>query len=145
MPQKPHSIVKPTLDTPFHIDFSWWQEHDRDWRVYLRTLLCEEHRKQFEGWDDETPVDWVDPETAEVRPVDGLQFVVMTHCSQQPGFLTAGVPMVDSVFRVLIANGNRPMSVAEIAEHLGKPLQARTLLRTLGRRRSYLGIRPAEK
>jgi len=69
----------------------------------------------------------------------------MIHCSQQPGFLHEGLPLVDAVFRVLIANGNRPMSVTEITERLNKPPhEARTLLRTLGRRRSYLGIRPVE-
>ena len=33
------SIVKPTPETPFHIDFDWWRENDREWRVHLRSLL----------------------------------------------------------------------------------------------------------
>ena len=38
------SLIKPTLQTPFHIDFDWWQKSERDWHVYLRSLLCSEHQ-----------------------------------------------------------------------------------------------------
>ncbi|HFC10018.1 MAG TPA: hypothetical protein ENJ54_09260 [Chloroflexi bacterium] len=146
MPQgKRRSLVKPTLDTPFHIDFSWWQAHTRDWRFYMHRLLCAEHQKQFEDWKETTPVDWVDPETAEVHPVDGMQYVLMTHCAQQPEFLDAHVPLVDAIFRMLIANGNRPMTPVELAERLNRPAQARTILRTLTGKRDYLGIRPVEE
>ena len=33
---KRFSLVKPTVDTPFHIDFAWWKKNERDWHVYLR-------------------------------------------------------------------------------------------------------------
>jgi hypothetical protein len=146
MPQgKRRSLVKPTLDTSFHIDFSWWQTHTRDWRFYMYRLLCPEHQEQFKNWEETTPVDWVDPETAEVHPVDGMQYVLMTHCAQRPEFLSAHVPLVDAIFRVLIANGNRPMTPVELAERLNRPAQARTILRTLTGKRDYLGIRPVEE
>jgi len=139
------SLVKPTLDTPFHIDFSWWQAHARDWRFYMHRLLCSEHQTQFANWEDATLVDWVDPQTAEVRQVEGMQYVLMTHCAHQPGFLEAHVPLVDAVFRVLVANGNRPMTPVEIAEHLKRPARPQMILRTLSGRRDYLGIRPVER
>ncbi len=145
MPQAQHrSLVKPTLDTPFHIDFSWWQEHSHDWRIYVHRLLCPEHQAQFDPWSDQQQIDWVDPETAEVKPVDGMRYVLMTHCAQQPGFLEARLPLVDAIFRVLIARGNKPMTPVELAEHLQRPAQAQTILRLLTSRRSYLGIRPTE-
>ena len=46
MVEKRLSLVKPTLDTPFHIDFDWWTHYDREWRVHLLGLLTEEE-KQF--------------------------------------------------------------------------------------------------
>jgi len=60
-------VLRPTLDTPFHIDFDWWQAHDRNWHLFLRQLLCPEHREllEREAPEDQT-FDWVDPETAEV-------------------------------------------------------------------------------
>jgi len=30
---KRFSLVKPTLQTRFHIDFNWWSQNDRNWRV----------------------------------------------------------------------------------------------------------------
>ena len=41
------SLVKPTVKTRFHIDFDWWSQNDRDWRVYLRSFLCPEHQQAF--------------------------------------------------------------------------------------------------
>jgi hypothetical protein len=32
--QRP-SLIKPNLNTPFHIDFSWWKENDNNWRIFL--------------------------------------------------------------------------------------------------------------
>ncbi len=32
-------------------------------------------------------IDWVDPETAEVRQLDGLQNIIINHCAKAEGFL----------------------------------------------------------
>ena len=134
------SLLKPGLDTPFHIDFEWWQENDRSWRVYLQSLLCEVHRESFAEEESGELLDVVDPSTAEVRTVDGLQHTVMTHCAHQPGFLTLHTSLVESIFRLLLANGNQPMTANELAQQLGRP--AHTILRTIGGTRVYRGIRP---
>jgi hypothetical protein len=84
----------------------------------------------------------VDPETAEVRPMDGLQHMLLSHCSHQPGFITDHTALVDGVFRVLLANGNAPMKSKQLAQHLGK--SADTILRTISGPRVYKGIRPVQ-
>jgi len=43
------SIVKPSLQTRFHIDFDWWRQNENDWHVHLRSLLCPEHEALFRG------------------------------------------------------------------------------------------------
>jgi len=35
-----------------------------------------------------THIDFVDPSTAEVVTVDGLQHVLITHCAKQPDFIS---------------------------------------------------------
>lgn len=137
---KRFSLVKPTLKTPFHIDFDWWMQHDNNWRVYLRAMLCSEHQEAFQDIDEETKIDWVDAETAEVTSVDGLQHVLITHCAKQPEFLNANTTLVDSVFRTLLVHGNTPMTPYELSEAIGKP--ADTILRTLAGPQVYKGIRP---
>ena len=140
MDLKRSSLVKPTLDTPFKIDFEWWMHHDRDWRVYLRSFLCDEHQAVFENLNNDETIDWVDPETAEVTQVDGLQHVLISHCAKQEDFLTSKMALVDSVFRVFLSNGNKPLTAKELAEILNRPES--TILRTFSGIRVYKGIRP---
>jgi len=135
------TLVKPTLQTPFHIDFDWWQQNDRSWRVYLRSNLCPLHQDMFADLESGAEeVDWIDPETAEVQRVDGLQHVLITHCAKQPGFIHEKTSLVDAVFRVFLANGNIPLNAIELGDRLGRP--AMTILRTLSGVRVYKGIRP---
>jgi hypothetical protein len=134
------SLVKPTLQTPLHIDFDWWKNHDSNWRIYLHSYLCPEHQQAFSGMDNNITVDFVDMETGEVQSVDGLQHVLMTHCAKQPDFITNTTAMVDAVFRVFLANGNTPKSSLELEEEIGRP--AITILRTLAGARVYKGLRP---
>jgi hypothetical protein len=143
MDSKRKSLIKPKLTTPFKIDFDWWKKHDRDWRVYLRSFLCEEHQQMFENMDNDENIDWVDPETGEVTQVDGLQHVLTTHCAKQENFLNSKMALVDSVFRVFLANGNKPMTPEELGETLNRP--ASTILRTLSGLRVYKGIRPFQE
>ena len=141
MPEgKRTSLVKPTVATPFHIDFDWWQKNERDWHVYLRSLLCAEHREAFASAEEGRMIDWVDPLTAEVKPVEGVQNTLMTHCVKQPDFLTEQTAMVEAVFRLFLTNGNIPMSSDELGARLNRP--AMTILRTLTAGRVYKGIRP---
>lgn len=134
------SLIRPTLNTAFHIDFDWWKNHDNNWRVHLYSCLCEEHQKMYASTDEESYVDWIDPETAEVHSVDGLQKVLISHCARQAGFITLQTTLVESVFRTLLANGNAPMNSNQLAEATGKT--ANTILQTLTGMRVYKGIRP---
>jgi hypothetical protein len=134
------SLVKPTLQTHFHIDFDWWAKNDRDWRVYLRSYLCPEHQLAFAEMDTNAQVDWVDPETAEVQQVDGLQHVLITHCAKEPGFVTEQSAIVDGIFRMFLANGNTPLTPVELGEKLSRPPV--TILKLLSGTRVYKGLRP---
>ena len=134
------SLVKPSLNTPFHIDFNWWQGTDNNWRIFLRDYLCADHREALSNTPGEIQVDSVDPETAEVRPVDGLQHLLINHCARQPDFVTTNTAMVDAVFRVLLANGNQPMTPVQLGAAINQP--AEKILRTFSSATVYKGIRP---
>lgn len=134
------SLVKPTVSTPFHIDFDWWQKNERDWHVYLRSLLCPEHQEAFSNLEEGQMIDWVDPRTAEVKPVEGIQNTLMSHCVKQPDFLTEQTALVEAVFRLFLTNGNVPLSSEELGSRLNRPPM--TILRTLAGARVYKGIRP---
>ena len=137
---KRFSLVKPTVDTPFHIDFAWWKKNERDWHVYLRSLLCPEHQDAFANVEEGETIDWVDPRTAEVKPVEGVQNALMTHCVKQPDFLTNQTALVEAVFRLFVSNGNVPLSSGELGAKLNRPPEI--ILRTLASARVYKGIKP---
>jgi hypothetical protein len=141
MEAKRFSLVKPTAETPFHIDFDWWKKNERDWHVYLRSLLCAEHREAFANVEEGQVIDWIDPTTAEVKQVEGVQNALMTHCVKQPDFLTEQTALVEAVFRLFLTNGNIPMSSRELGARLNRPQE--TILRTLAGPRIYKGIRPS--
>jgi len=137
---KKYSLIKPTLSTPFQIDFEWWKNNENNWRVFLLDYLCLEHREKYENFSEDILIDWIDPYTAEVKRVDGLQNVLINHCAKQEDFISGNTTIVESVFRTLLANGNIPMTPAEIGDKIGRP--AITILKTLGGPRVYRGIRP---
>ncbi len=136
--------IKPNLETKFHIDFDWWEREGRDLRVYLQSHLCPECKVIYTNHRGSAEVDWIDPDTAEVTRVDALWQSLRTHCSQRPDFITEGTPLTDAVFRAFLANGNTPLSATELHEILGRHTP-KTILRTLGGRRVYKGIRPVLK
>jgi hypothetical protein len=140
MDTKRFSLVKPTVQTPFHIDFTWWKQYDNNWRVYLMSCLCPEHQLSLENADQNVFVDWIDPETAEIQQVDGLQNILINHCAKLDGFVTTQTSLVDSVFRILLANGNSPLTPDELSQRLNRP--ATTILLTLTGLQVYKGIRP---
>jgi hypothetical protein len=88
-------------------------------------------------------IDWVDPKTAEVRQVDGIRHVLMHHCALLPDFLDEHTTVVEAVFRLMLVNGNKPMSALELSKKLGRP--ADTILRTLTGARVYRGLRPVDE
>ena len=142
---KKFSLLKPTIQMPFHIDFDWWRANDENWHVALMSMLCPEHQEAFVNLAEGQLIDWVDPETAEVRQMDGLQFTLIQHCARQPGFLDDHTAVVEAIFRTMLASGNTPMSAEELGAQLNRP--AETILKTIAGPRVYKGLRPylAEK
>ncbi|MBK9208550.1 MAG: hypothetical protein IPL71_09695 [Anaerolineales bacterium] len=134
------SLLKPSIKTPFHIDFEWWKQNERDWHIFLRSLLCAEHQEAFVNIEEDEMIDWIDPETAEVKPVDGIQHALMSHCALQPEFSSDRTAVVEAVFRIFLINGNIPMSAEDIAKRLNR--SADTILKTISGPRVYRGLRP---
>jgi hypothetical protein len=132
--------VKPSLDTRFHIDFDWWEEQGRNLRVYLQSQLCPQCRVEHANQPPEE-IDWVSLDTGEVRQVDILWYVVRTHCSQQPDYITEHTPLTTAIFRIFVANDNTPLTPSGLHQILRRKSPT-LILRTIGGRQVYMGIRP---
>ncbi|NIW46959.1 MAG: hypothetical protein GWN30_20070, partial [Gammaproteobacteria bacterium] len=103
---KRFSLVKPTLDTLYHIDYDWWKQNDREWRVHMISCLSPEHQELFSKLKGNDTVDWVDPQTAEVQRVDGLQHLLITDYANRDDFITERTSLVEAIFRLFLVNGN---------------------------------------
>ncbi len=133
-------LVKPTLQTPFHIDFEWWKQNDRSWQVYLKSYLSEADLESLMSAGDEKMIDIVDQETAEVHQVDALQHLLITQYAKRDDFITESTSVAESIFRLLLANGNIPLTAVEIGEKLGR--DPKMVLQMLSGPRVTKGIRP---
>lgn len=133
--------MRPGLDTPFHIDYEWWKRENRDLRAYLISHLMPEQRRPFENDSGNVELDYIDPETAEVRKVDALS-QALAKASQDSQWITNQTTLVDAVFRVFLANGNKPLSPNDLGKLINKP--PTTILRTLAGTTGqvYKGLRP---
>jgi hypothetical protein len=136
---KPSNLIKPTLDTKFHIDYDWWERSEDDLRTYLLSHLLPDQRVQLGQSHKERMVDYIDPETGEVFQLDELRLAIRL-AAQDPDFINPQTSMVDSIFRVFMKNNNTPMSPRELAETTDR--SAETILKTLSGGRIYKGIRP---
>lgn len=133
---------RPTVDTKFHIDMGWWQANDRDIRIYMRDVLCDECKTLYaESYRDSDKVDWVDGQTGEVSRVDGLWHCFRSCCGLKPGYISPSTPIIDAIFLTFLANGNEPLSIVELYERLDRRPPA-TLLRILTAAKVYMGLRP---
>lgn len=136
-------FIKPTLDTLFHIDYGWWEKQGLDPNIKLITHLCHEHRDAYTGQQVGEKIDWLDWETGEIKQVDGLQYVITTHCSKMPGYVMAAPTLFEAIFRAFLSKANSPLSSKTLSTMVGHPPEQ--VLRALSGRRVRLGLRPMRK
>lgn len=129
---------RPGPDTRFYIDYDWWETSNLDLKTYLYTRLSDGGGVHIDPEVED--VDLVDPKTAEVRRVDGFQYMVQVYFSQLPDDFMSSASLVDAVFCVLLANGNQPMTAHDIAERVHRTPDV--IVRTFSGPRVYQGIRP---
>lgn len=138
-PPKLSRLIKPTLDTPFHIDFEWWSQEGRDLHAYLLSQVPSDVRDAYAELDD-ARVDAVNPETGEVKQADGLLLRVRKIAKQQADFVGHHTSIIDAVFRTFLINDNQPLNAYELSRLLNR--DANLILRTLSGSQVYKGLRP---
>ena len=136
---RPGVLAKPTVDTLYHVDYSWWDRSNEDLRTYLLSHLLPEQRERLSQNPETHVVDHVNPETGEVTQLDELQLAIQ-QAAQDAQFINPHTSLVDSIFRVFLMNGNQPMTPRELEAQTGR--SASVILKTLSGARIYKGIRP---
>jgi len=89
------------------IDFDWYQQSNRSFFALAQNYLCPKCRERLEAGGAEISV-------------DELLSTIKDCCSKTPGFITSKRPILESVFRLFIANGNQPLDLEELGKQLSE-------------------------
>lgn len=116
------------------IDLGWLEQNSRSFLALAQGCLCPKCLERLEkGKKQFSPAD--------------LLTNIKDCCSKTPGFFVDRPPILESVFRVFLANGNQPLGLEELSRQLaerrsGTPQRTSTevLSRLLGNER-YYGLR----
>jgi hypothetical protein len=125
------------VNTPFHIDLAWWSQRGRSLRRFLAEMLDEEEADLAPA----APLDYIDPQTAEVYQLDPLWVQVLSTRSRRPDYITPTTPLTNAVLRAFIESVNQPLTAVDLCRRLGRS-SPETILRVLRTARTEYGIVP---
>jgi hypothetical protein len=89
------------------IDLDWLEQHHRSFLVLAQSCLCPECRERLE-------------ENEEKISAADLLSNIKDCCSKTPGFITERSPLLESIFRLLLAGGNQTLDLEELGEQLAE-------------------------
>ena len=117
------------------IDLDWYQQNNRSISALAKGYLCAKCHKQLSA------------EGKEISESDLLS-TIKDCCSHAPEFITGQLPILESIFRFFLANGNQPLTLAELGEQLSERRGGDTsrtseeILFRLLKNNQYYGLRP---
>ena len=92
-------------ESRWFIDLEWIQSSNRSFSVVAQHCLCVMCRERL----------CIDEEEV---PADEILATIKDCCSKEPDFITPGLPVFESIFRVFLANSNQPLNLQELDEQL---------------------------
>ena len=86
------------------IDLEWYQQNNRSFLALAQRCLCPKCREKSRG---------------EISAAD-LLTTIRDCCSKTPDFITRESPILDSIFRLFLANRNQPLDLKELGNQLNE-------------------------
>lgn len=96
----------PVDDAKYSIDIKAFEAAGRSFQYTVYNRMSERGMAQLGGTATEVPKSFGTPSE--------IMKIVASICAKEPDYLLPGTPISEAVFRLLIANGNRPMSLVDI-------------------------------
>ena len=87
------------------IDVDWFPQNSRSFSALAQGCLCPTCHERFNAESGETDT-------------DNLVATIRDCCSKRTGFISRELPIMESVFRFFLANGNQPSSLEELSRGL---------------------------
>ncbi len=89
------------------IDLDWYQQINRSFLTLAEGSLCPKCHQRLKAVEG-------------VIPADELLSTIGDCCSQNPGFITHKLPILESIFRLFLANNNQPLDLEELGKQLSQ-------------------------
>jgi len=87
----------------YFIDLDWYQQQERSFATLAESRLCPTSRKK-----------------EKTKSEAALLRTIRQCCSKRDGFITPNMPLLEMIFRLLLANGNQPLELEQMQEQLQK-------------------------
>ena len=133
-PEIGEEITTNQIRPRWFIDFDWYQQSNRSFFALSQHYLCANCRERLK------------PGGTEISPTELLR-TIRECCSKIPEFITPKLPILESVFRLFLTNGNQPLDLEELGKQLSERFNGDTyrtspeiLFRLLSHDR-YYGLR----
>ena len=97
-------------DPAYVIDVSTFERSGKSYPYALSSRICDTCSACELNVGEEAP--------KPLRTPSELMKHIAQNCSQQPDYLLSSTPITEAVFRLLIANSNRPMKLSKIQSDL---------------------------
>ena len=110
-------------DPAYVIDVSTFERSGKSFPYALSSRICE----TCTGCEANA----ADEDAKPPRTPSELMRHIAQNCSQQPDYLLSSTPITEAVFRLLIANSNRPMKLSKIQSDLGSAWSSVIYLKNL--------------
>ena len=124
-------------ETSWAIDPDWFEANSRSLLALVKSSLCSKCRKRLDSGGK-----W--------GSLDDLMTAVRECCSREPDYINGTLPIMESVFRLFLANGNQALDIIELGRQLSERRGVDTyrtsveILSRLLKYDEYYGIRPVE-
>ncbi len=89
------------------IDLGWYPQNSRSFSALAGSRLCPKCSKRLSRGDKEISA-------------NAILSAIRDCCSQEPGYINDQLPVLESIFRVFLANGNQPLDVEELGQRLNE-------------------------
>ncbi len=126
------------LKTRWFIDLDWYQQNSRSFVTLAREYLCPNCAQRWAT------------EKGEISE-EALLANISDCCCHTPGFINDRLPILESAFRLLLANNNKPLELEDLGQQLREfrggdtyRTSAKLLFHLLSNDK-YYGFRPAEQ
>ncbi len=104
---KKEEIITEVPKMRWAIALDWFPQNNRSISALLQGHLCPKCAKRLSAGKKE-------------KSTDALMATIKDCCSHAPDFINDRLPILESIFRLFLANGNQPLDLEEMGNRLSK-------------------------